>query len=72
MKGHCVRAIFLFTQLHVNNSQEAGALLSRSELSSTLQETFIKVVHTYSTPFTVCQGRALSDVFTAKVLYHIA
>lgn len=32
MKGHCVRAIFLFTQLHVNNSQEADALLGCSEL----------------------------------------
>lgn len=30
MKGHCVRAIFLFTQPHVNNSQEADALLGCS------------------------------------------
>jgi len=26
MKGHCVRAIFLFTQPHMNNSLEADAL----------------------------------------------
>lgn len=41
MKGHCVRAVFLFTQLHVNNSQEAGALLDCFQLLSTPQEAVI-------------------------------
>lgn len=30
MKGHCVRAIFPFSQLHVSSSQEADALLGCS------------------------------------------